>query len=109
MRDELTYLFATTALNLVAIMNFRIPDERFNVLLLILPTFFAVVIGIPLWLYLTSEVSLLAGICAVLMPFPLVLAIERMLSPYGRIGLSWCVVAFGVGCAHYATHSPFWQ
>ena len=65
MRDELMYLAATTALNLVAIMNFRIPDERLNVLLLILPTFFAVVIGIPLWLYLTSEVSVLAGVCAV--------------------------------------------
>jgi len=108
MRDELMYLATTTALNLVAIMNFRIPDERSNVLFLIVPTFFAVVIGIPMWLYVTLEVSVLVGVCAVLIPLPLVLAIERMLSPFGRIGLSWCVAAFGAVCTHYATHSPFW-
>ena len=61
-----------------------------------------------MWLYVTSEVSVLAGVCAVLIPFPLVLAIEHTLSPVGRIGLSWCVVALGAGCAHYATHSPYW-
>ena len=108
MRDELMYLCATTALNLVAVMNFRIPDERFNVLLLMFPTFVALVIGIPMWLYVTSEVSVLVGVCAVLIPLPLILAIERILSPYGRIGLSWCAVAFGAACAHYAIHSPFW-
>ncbi len=108
MRDELLYLGASISLNLVTFVSFRIPDERFNVLLLMLPIFIALIIGIPLWLYLTAELSLVAGIGALVLPLLLVLPSERILSPRLRIGLSWAALAVGVACARLAVHSPSW-
>ena len=108
MRDELWYLGASIALNLVVLMGFRIPDERFAILLLIFPMFIALIIGIPLWLYLTAEFGLMAGIGALVLPFLLVLLCERLLSPQRRIGLSWVALVLGAACARLALHAPFW-
>ncbi len=108
MRDELLYLGAATSLNVVVYMNFRIPDERFNVLLLMLPTFAAAVVGIPMWLYLTVELDRFAGVCVAILPFLVVPEIERVASPSRRIGASWAATAFGLVCAHFAVRAAFW-
>ncbi|MBN9563763.1 MAG: hypothetical protein J0H14_24025 [Alphaproteobacteria bacterium] len=108
MRDELWYLGASSALNLVVLMGFRIPDERFAVLLLIFPMFIALIIGIPLWLYLTAEFGMPMGMGALVLPLILIFPCERLLSPRRRIGLSWAVLVFGVACARLALHAPSW-
>jgi hypothetical protein len=108
MRDELWYLGASISLNLVVLMGFRIPDERFAVLLLIFPMFIAVIIGIPLWLYLAAEFGLVVGVGALVLPFLLIFPCERLLSPGRRIGLSWVALLLGVACARLALHAPSW-
>ncbi len=70
--------------------------------------FIALIIGVPLWLYLIAELSLAAGIGALILPLLLVPPFERILSPPRRIGLSWAALVFGVVCARLAVHSPSW-
>jgi len=108
MRDEFWYLGASVALNLVVLMGFRIPDERFAVLLLVFPIFIALIIGFPLWLHLTAEFGLVVGIGALALPFLLTFPCERLLSPRRRIGLSWVALMLGVACARLALHAPSW-
>lgn len=108
MRDVILYCCAATLLNGVVVMNFRIPDERFNVLLLLVPTFVALVIGVPMWLFLAAELNWLAGILAIIAPLFVVPLIERVVSPRRRVWLSWVFLMFGVVCARSAVHSASW-
>lgn len=108
MRDQILFICASVSLNFVSLMNFRIPDERVNMLLLIVPTFIAVVVGFPMWMYVIAEVSIAGGIVAVLVPILFVPRVERMMAPRRRIWLSWALLVVGVGCARSALHSPFW-
>lgn len=108
MRDEILFICASTSLNVVSLMNFRIPQDRVNVLLLILPTFIAVVVGIPMWMYVVAEVSVVGGIGAAIVPILFVRRVERMVEPRRRVWLSWAFLVLGVVCARSALHSPFW-
>ncbi|MGH7153924.1 MAG: hypothetical protein ACREF3_08325 [Acetobacteraceae bacterium] len=108
MGDQTLFVSASVLLNIVSLMNFRIPDERVNMLLLIVPTFIAVVVGVPMWMYVVAEVSVVGGIGAAIAPILLVPRIERLLEPRRRIWLSWALLVVGVVCARSALHSPFW-
>lgn len=108
MGDQILFVSASTLLNIVSLMNFRIPDERVNMVLLIVPTFIAVVVGVPMWMYVVAEVSIVGGIGAAIVPVLFVRRVERLLEPRRRIWLSWALLVVGVGCARSALHSPFW-
>ena len=53
--DELFLLGAAIVFDTAAVLSFRVPDERFNVLLLTVPMFTALTIGIPICWRLRSR------------------------------------------------------
>lgn len=108
MRDQILFVGASTSLNVVSLMNFRLPYERVNVLWLIVPTFIAIVVGVPMWMYIVSEVSIVGGIGAAIVPILFVRRVERVVGPSRRVWVSWAFLVVGVACARFALHSPFW-
>ncbi len=107
MRDAVLFFAAATLLNVVSLINMRLPDSGTNILV-ILPTFAAVVIGVPMWLYATAQYSIAGGIVAGLVPYLLVRRAERMLPPRQRIVFGYLVLVLGLVCAHFAVRAPTW-
>lgn len=107
MKDLILFPAAASFLNTASLLSFRAPDDETH-LLMIIPTFAAVVVGVPLWLFSAIELTVIGAICAAIFPFLAVRSIERRVTARSRLLMIWVLCLTGLAIAHFAVHAPTW-